>query len=73
MCGHLVVAVDGSDEAGRAARYGIRFARAFDAAVTVLSVVERAAANGSCWSGWTREGETRPTARRAGCERPLRD
>jgi nucleotide-binding universal stress UspA family protein len=43
MYDHLVVAVDGSDEAGRAARHGIRFARAFDASVTVLSVVERAA------------------------------
>lgn len=43
MYDHLVIAVDGSDEARRAARHGIRFARAFDAAVTVLSVVERAA------------------------------
>lgn len=39
----ILIAVDGSDEARRAARRGLHIANAFDATVTVLSVVERKA------------------------------
>ena len=43
MYDHIVIAVDGSDEARRAARRGIRLAQGFDATVDVLSVVEQKA------------------------------
>ncbi|MFC7229282.1 universal stress protein [Salinirubellus salinus] len=43
MYDRIVIAVDGSDEARRAARRGLRLARAFDATVHVLSVVEHGA------------------------------
>jgi len=43
MYDRIVIAVDGSDEAKRAARRGIQFAKAFDATVTALSVVEQKA------------------------------
>jgi nucleotide-binding universal stress UspA family protein len=43
MYDRIVIAVDGSDEARRAAGRGLRLARAFDATVDVLSVVERGA------------------------------
>jgi nucleotide-binding universal stress UspA family protein len=43
MYDRIVIAVDGSDEARRAARRGLQLARTFDATVTVLSVVERKA------------------------------
>ena len=41
MYDRIVIAVDGSDEARRAARRGLQLARVFDATVTVLSVVEQ--------------------------------
>lgn len=41
MYERLIIAVDGSDEAKRAARRGLRLAQGFDAAVDVLSVVEQ--------------------------------
>lgn len=41
--GHILIAVDGSDEASRAARHGLALAELFDATVDVLSVVERRA------------------------------
>ncbi|MFC6964261.1 universal stress protein [Halocatena marina] len=43
MYDSIVIAVDGSDEARRAAQYGLRLAQVFDATVDVLSVVERKA------------------------------
>jgi nucleotide-binding universal stress UspA family protein len=43
MYDRIVIAVDGSNEARRAARRGLRLARTFDSTVTVLSVVERKA------------------------------
>jgi nucleotide-binding universal stress UspA family protein len=43
MYDRIVIAVDGSDEAQRAARRGLQLARVFDATVTVLSVVEQKA------------------------------
>jgi nucleotide-binding universal stress UspA family protein len=43
MYDRIVIAVDGSDEARRAARCGLQLARVFDAAVSVLAVVERKA------------------------------
>lgn len=43
MYDRIVIPVDGSDDAMRAASRGIEFARAFDAAVAVLYVVERKA------------------------------
>lgn len=43
MYDRILIAVDGSDEAKEAARRGLQLARAFDAAVDVLSVVERRA------------------------------
>ncbi|ODR81004.1 universal stress protein [Haladaptatus sp. W1] len=43
MYSHIVIAVDGSDEANRAARRGLAFAGEFDATVDVLHVVERKA------------------------------
>jgi len=43
MYDRMVIAVDGSDEARRAAARGLRLARAFDATVDVLSVVEHGA------------------------------
>jgi nucleotide-binding universal stress UspA family protein len=43
MYDHIVIAVDGSEAATRAARRGLDIADAFDAAVTVLHVVERKA------------------------------
>lgn len=43
MYDRMLIAVDGSDEARRAARRGLHLARVFDATVTVLSVVERKA------------------------------
>jgi nucleotide-binding universal stress UspA family protein len=43
MYDRIVIAVDGSDEARRAARRGLRLARAFDATVDVLAVVEQKA------------------------------
>jgi nucleotide-binding universal stress UspA family protein len=41
MYDRIVITVDGSDEARRAARRGLRLARVSDATVTVLSVVEQ--------------------------------
>jgi len=41
MYERIIIAVDGSDEAKRAARRGLRLAQGFDAAVDVLSVVEQ--------------------------------
>lgn len=43
MFEHIVIAVDGSDEARRAARRGLRLAQSFDATVDVVSVVEQKA------------------------------
>jgi len=43
MYDHIVIAVDGSDEARRAARRGLQLGQVFDANVTVLSVVEQKA------------------------------
>jgi nucleotide-binding universal stress UspA family protein len=43
MYGRIVIAVDGSDEARRAAKHGLQLAEAFDATVSVLSVVEQKA------------------------------
>ena len=43
MYDRIVIAVDGSDEAQRAARRGLQLAQVFDATVTVLSVVEQKA------------------------------
>ena len=43
MYDHIVIAVDGSHEARRAARRGLQLARIFDANVDALSVVERGA------------------------------
>ncbi|MFC4360284.1 universal stress protein [Halobium salinum] len=43
MYDHIIIAVDGSDEARRAARRGLRLAQDFDATVDVLSVVEQKA------------------------------
>jgi len=43
MYDRIVIAVDGSDEARRAARRGLRLAQGFDATATVLSVVEQKA------------------------------
>lgn len=43
MYDRLVIAVDGSDEARRAARRGLQLAQAFGATVSVLSVVEQKA------------------------------
>ncbi|MBX0297616.1 universal stress protein [Haloarcula nitratireducens] len=43
MYDHIVIAVDGSDEARQAARRGLKLARAFDATVTVLYVVPQRA------------------------------
>jgi nucleotide-binding universal stress UspA family protein len=43
MYDRIVIAVDGSDEASRAARRGLQLARVFGATVHVLSVVERKA------------------------------
>jgi nucleotide-binding universal stress UspA family protein len=43
MYHHIIIAVDGSDEARRAARRGLQLARDFDATVDVLSVVEQKA------------------------------
>ena len=43
MYDRIVIAVDGSDEARRAARRGLQLAQMFDATATVLSVVERKA------------------------------
>lgn len=43
MYDHIIIAVDGSDEARRAARRGLRLAQGFDATVDVLSVVEQKA------------------------------
>lgn len=43
MYDRIVIAVDGSDEARRAARRGLELAQAFDADVEVLSVVEQKA------------------------------
>jgi len=43
MFDRIVIAVDGSDEANRAARRGLRLAQGFDATVDVLSVVEQKA------------------------------
>jgi|AntRauMinimDraft_4_1070384.scaffolds.fasta_scaffold00977_1 nucleotide-binding universal stress UspA family protein len=43
MFDHIVIAVDGSDEARRAARRGLGLAQSFDATVDVLSVVEQKA------------------------------
>jgi nucleotide-binding universal stress UspA family protein len=43
MYDRIVIAVDGSVEARRAARRGLRLAQVFDANITVLSVVERKA------------------------------
>jgi len=43
MYNRIVIAVDGSDEARRAARRGMRLAQGFDATVDVLSVVEQKA------------------------------
>jgi nucleotide-binding universal stress UspA family protein len=43
MYNRIVIAVDGSDEARRAARRGLQLARVFDTTVTVLSVVEQKA------------------------------
>jgi nucleotide-binding universal stress UspA family protein len=43
MYEHIVIAVDGSDEARQAARRGLDLAQTFDAAVTVVSVVEQKA------------------------------
>lgn len=40
MYDHIVIAVDGSDEARRAAQGGIHLARAFDATVDVIYVIE---------------------------------
>ncbi|NUB93543.1 universal stress protein [Haloterrigena sp. SYSU A121-1] len=41
MYDRILIAVDGSDEAKRAAKRGLEFARVFDATVDVLHVVER--------------------------------
>ena len=41
MPDHIVVPVDGSEEAERAARFGLELARLFDATVDVVHVVER--------------------------------
>ena len=41
MYDRIVIAVDGSDEAAHAARYGLELADAFEAAVDVIHVVER--------------------------------
>lgn len=41
MYDRIVIAVDGSNEARRAARRGLQLARVFDSTVTVLSVVEQ--------------------------------
>ena len=43
MYDRIVIAVDGSDEARRAARRGLQLAQGFDATVTILSVVEQKA------------------------------
>jgi nucleotide-binding universal stress UspA family protein len=43
MYDRIVIAVDGSEEARRAARRGLQLAQVFDATVTVLSVVEQKA------------------------------
>jgi nucleotide-binding universal stress UspA family protein len=43
MYDHIVIAVDGSEESMRATRRGLALARAFDATVDVLTVVERKA------------------------------
>lgn len=43
MYNRIVIAVDGSEEARRAARRGLQLAQVFDATVTVLSVVEQKA------------------------------
>ena len=43
MFDRIIIAVDGSDEARRAARRGLRLAQGFDATVDVLSVVEQKA------------------------------
>jgi nucleotide-binding universal stress UspA family protein len=43
MFDHIVIAVDGSEKAGQAARRGLRLAQGFDATVDVLSVVEQKA------------------------------
>ena len=43
MYDRIVIAVDGSDEARRAAGRGLQIARAFDASVTVLHVIDRKA------------------------------
>jgi len=43
MYDRIVIAVDGSDEARRATRRGLRLARVFDATVDVLAVVEQKA------------------------------
>lgn len=41
MYDRVLIAVDGSDEAERAAKRGLEFARTVDAAVDVVHVVER--------------------------------
>ncbi len=43
MYDRILIAVDGSDEAERAAKRGLEFARVFDATVDILHVVERKA------------------------------
>lgn len=43
MYDRIVIAVDGSDEARRAARRGLQLAQVFDATVDILSVVEQSA------------------------------
>jgi nucleotide-binding universal stress UspA family protein len=43
MYDHIIISVDGSDEARRAARHGLQLAQGFDATVDVLFVVEQKA------------------------------
>ncbi|GKZ14463.1 universal stress protein [Haladaptatus sp. T7] len=66
MYSHIVIAVDGSDEANRAARRGLAFAGEFDATVDVLHVVERKAL------GLTTSGDEEERLRERG-ERILAD
>lgn len=60
MYDRILIPVDGSDEANRAARQGLELAAKFDAAVDVLHVVERKAAR------LTRTGDQRRALRERG-------
>lgn len=63
MYDRLVIAIDGSDEARHAARRGLELARAFDAAVYALHVIERRALR------LTETADERARLRESGAER----